>query len=59
VSSDNVEAVISESCPWEFSAVATVYKFLLDDEEADRIGLYVGGGEVPWYVGYVAGSSGF
>ena len=46
-------------CPWEFGAAATVYRFLLVDEEGDRLGLYVGGGEIPWYVGYVAGSFGF
>jgi hypothetical protein len=34
-------------CPWEFGAVATVHRFLLEDEEGDRIGLYVGGDEVP------------
>ena len=34
--------------PWEFGAMATVYIFLLDDEEGDRLGLYVGGGEIPW-----------
>jgi hypothetical protein len=37
--------------------VATVYKFILDDEEDGRIELYVGGGDIPWYVGYMAGSS--
>jgi len=45
--------------PWDFSAAATVYRFLLVDKEGDRLGLYVEGGEVPWYVGYVAGSFGF
>ena len=45
-------------CPREFGAVTTVYGFLLDDEGGDWIGLYVGGGEDPWYVGYVVGSSG-
>jgi hypothetical protein len=34
-------------CPREFGAVATVYRFLLDDEEGDRLGLNAGGGEIP------------
>ena len=32
---------------------------LLDDGEGDITGLYIGGGDIPWYAGYAAGSSGF